>query len=100
MDLRVYFRKLRGIEAELPDPYVVVVSLETSDGGKPGTRTEVPRYLAAKLIVEDQATLATPEEAAIFRAEAERQRLEIEEMETLAGQTPKAIRNLRSQGKR
>jgi len=100
MDLRVYYQKIRRIEAELAEPYVVVLSRETPDGGKPGVRTEVHRGLAAKLIVEDQATLATPEEAAHFRAEAERQRLENEEMETLAGQTPRAMRSLRTQGKR
>jgi hypothetical protein len=69
MDVRVYYQKIRKIEAELPEPYVVVVSRETGDGGKPGVRTEVPRSLAAKLIVEDQATLATAEEAAQFRGQ-------------------------------
>ncbi len=69
MDVRIYFQKLRKIEAAIPEPYVVVVSRETPDGGKPGVKTDVPRSLAAKLIVEDQATLASPEETAQFRAE-------------------------------
>jgi hypothetical protein len=69
MDVRVYYQKLRKIEAAIPEAYVVVVSRETPDGGKPGVKTDVPRSLAAKLIVEDQAALASPEETAQFRAE-------------------------------
>lgn len=68
MDVRVYYQKIRKVEAEIPEPYVVVVSRETPDGGKPGVMTDVPRFLAAKLIVEDQAVLASPEETARFRA--------------------------------
>ncbi|MGE5486595.1 MAG: hypothetical protein ACM3ZB_02095, partial [bacterium] len=46
-----------------------VVSLATSDGGKEGIRSEVPRAVAARLIVERRARLATPEEAEAFREE-------------------------------
>lgn len=69
MDVRIYYQKLRKIEAAIPEPYVVVVSRETPDGGKPGVKTDVSRSLAAKLIVEDQAVLASPEETAQFRSE-------------------------------
>ncbi len=100
MDLRVYFQKIRRIEAELAEPYVVVVSRETPDGGKPGVRTEVPRALAAKLIVEDQAALASAEEAAEFRAETEKRREEIAELETMAGPVPRAARGVKTPGKR
>ncbi len=72
MDLRAYYQKIRKIEAEIPEQYVVMVSRETPDGGKPGMKTDVPRSLAAKLIVEEQARLASPEETAEFRAEVER----------------------------
>jgi hypothetical protein len=72
MDVRVYYQKIRKIEADIPEPYVVMVSRETPDGGKPGVMTDVPRFLAAKLIVEDQAVLANPEETARFRAAASR----------------------------
>jgi hypothetical protein len=78
MDLRTYYKKLRKIEAEIPEPYVVVVSRETPDGGKPGVMTNVARSLAAKLVVEDQATLASPEETAQFRAKTEREWREAE----------------------
>jgi len=69
MDLKAYYEKLRRIEAEMTDRDVVVVSLETPDGGKPGVKIEVPREIAAKLIVESRARLASEEEAAVLRAE-------------------------------
>ena len=75
MDLKVFYQKLRQTEAGISEEHVVVVSHETSDGGRPGVRTEVPRRLAARLIVEGKARLATPEEASEFReqmAEAKR----------------------------
>jgi hypothetical protein len=82
MDVRAYYQKIRKIEGDIPEPYVVVVSRETPDGGKPGVKTDVPRSLAAKLIVEDQAALASPEEAAQFRAEEEGRRQEALSLET------------------
>ena len=36
MDIRVYFQKIREIERNIQEPYVVVISLETPEGGKPG----------------------------------------------------------------
>jgi hypothetical protein len=78
MDVRIYFQKIRKLEASIAEPYVVVVSRETPDGGKPGLRTTVARSLAAKLVIEEQARLATPEETAEFRAESERRRMEID----------------------
>ena len=71
MDLRVYYQKIRKIEAELKDPEVVIVSRETPDGGKRGMKSEVPRSVAARLISDEKADLASPEEAAQFRAEVE-----------------------------
>lgn len=67
MDLRAYYRKIRDTVASLPDKDVVVVSHETGDGGKAGVYTEVPKEVAAKMIVDGTAGLATPEEAAGFR---------------------------------
>ncbi|HTT65832.1 MAG TPA: hypothetical protein VMG35_28475 [Bryobacteraceae bacterium] len=76
MDLQGYYKKIRALEESLKDPSVLLVSLETADGGKAGVRTEVPRRLAAKLIVEGGARLATAEESRDFqeqKAEAKRQ---------------------------
>ena len=64
------------MEEGLKDPSVVLVSLETPDGGRAGVRTEVPRRIAATMIVENSARLATGEETREFqeqKAEAKRQ---------------------------
>ena len=58
MDLRVYYQKVRDVEARIPGPYVLVESLATPDGGKAGLLTEVPRRVAAKMIVDGAAKLA------------------------------------------
>jgi hypothetical protein len=62
MDLRVFYQKIRILEQEIGDPHVVVVSLETPDGGKPGVKTEVSRENASRMIVEGRARLATKSE--------------------------------------
>lgn len=67
MDLRAYYRKLREVEATIPENHVVLVSLATPEGGKPGVRTEAPRGVAAKMIAEGRARLASGEEAEEFR---------------------------------
>ncbi len=67
MDLRVYYQKLREVEEKIAEEFPIVVSRETADGGKDGTKTEVPRRIAAKLIVEGLARLASAKEAQIFR---------------------------------
>ena len=67
MDMRVFYQKIRALESTIPDLYVVVISLETPEGGKAGMPTEVRRDLAAKLVVEGRARLATPEETNAFR---------------------------------
>ncbi len=66
MDLRHYFRKIRETEASIGEPQTFVVSLETADGGKVGIVTEVRRELAAKMIVEGRAVLATEQEKEAF----------------------------------
>jgi hypothetical protein len=67
MDLKQYFRKIRQIEATLSEIFPLVVSLETPDGGKPGLVSEISRDLAAKLIVEGRAVLASEEEKELYR---------------------------------
>ncbi len=67
MDLRMFYQKLRKIEHEIADANVIVVSSETSDGGKAGRKAEVSRHIAARLILEGRALLATAEEAAEYR---------------------------------
>lgn len=65
MDLRQFY-KIRDVEATIPEQFPFVVSLETSDGGKPGVITEAPRYQAARMIVEGRVRLASEEEKQVF----------------------------------
>jgi hypothetical protein len=58
MELRNYFQKIKQVESTIAELFTLVVSLETGDGGKAGTLTEVSRSLAAKLIVNGLARLA------------------------------------------
>jgi hypothetical protein len=67
MDLRLYYQKIRDIEAKIAEEFPIIVSHETSNGGVPGAHTEVRKGLAAKMIVEGLARLATPQEAQAFR---------------------------------
>lgn len=75
MDLKRYYQKIRQVESTIADAFAVVVSLETPDGGKGGTLTEVLPRVAAKMVVDGVAKLASSEEAQRLRAaQAEAQR--------------------------
>jgi len=75
MDLKRYYQKIRDIESTILDAFAVVESLETPDGGKAGALTEVPRRVAAKMVADGSARLASVEEAQRLReAQAEAQR--------------------------
>ncbi|MBV8730802.1 MAG: hypothetical protein JO336_13440 [Acidobacteriia bacterium] len=69
MDLRTYFQKIRDVESQIGDPYTIVVSVETGDGGRAGTTTEVSRAVAAKMIVDGSARLATAKEKQAFQSQ-------------------------------
>lgn len=66
MDVKQYYRKLREIEATLSEPYMLVVSLETADGGKAGIVSEVSREVAAKMILEGRAVPASEKETQAY----------------------------------
>jgi hypothetical protein len=83
MDLRSYYRKVRDAETTLTGEHIVMVSLETSEGGKPGVLTEVPRTIAAKLIAEMRARVATDDESLEFH-ETHREAREASEQEEAA----------------
>ena len=68
MDLKVYYQKIRDTQARITEPYAVVISHATEDGGKAGQPMEVTPAVAAKMVVEGTARLAKPEEANAFRA--------------------------------
>ena len=69
MDLKRYYQKIRETQAKIAQPFPIVVSQETQDGGKPGVMTEVPSAVAAKMLVEGTVRLATAKEEDAFRAE-------------------------------
>jgi ribosomal protein L9 len=71
MDVKQYYRKLREVEAGLADRFPLVVSVETPDGGKAGMLSEVPRGVAAKLLVEGRAVLANEQQKEQYRLEQE-----------------------------
>ncbi len=81
MDLRTYYQKIRDAEAQLTGKDVVVISEVTAEGGKPGIATEVPRAVAAKLIAEGRARVASDEESLEFydKAIAAREKFDHEE---------------------
>ena len=78
MDLKVYYKKLRETESQIATPFLVVNSLDTSEGGKSGRQSEVERPVAARLITEGRARVATPEETAAFYREQKDARREAE----------------------
>jgi hypothetical protein len=67
MDLKNYYQKIRDQETQIAEQFAIVRSVETPDGGKPGILTEVTAKLAAKMIVDGVAHIATVEEAQRFR---------------------------------
>jgi len=100
MDVRGTFRKIRQVESTIADEFVVIFSLPTVDGGREGVLTQVPRFTAAKSIVEGRARLATAEEAARFHEKATAARKANEEnlsskvqISVLSEQDVKAIRS-------
>ena len=68
MDLKIFYQKARQLEATITEPFVVIVSTETPDGGRSGVLTEVSRPIAARLVTEGKAQLAGEEVAKEFRA--------------------------------
>jgi hypothetical protein len=68
VDLRLYFQKIRTIEASIPGLHAAVISLETSDGGRAGQVSEVSRAVAAKLVAQGKVRLADEQEAEDFKS--------------------------------
>lgn len=79
MNLRQFYKKIRDVEASIEDLFPLIASVETSDGGKPGVVAEVPRYQAARQLVEGKARLASEEEKELYRDQCLRDRNAAEE---------------------
>ena len=69
--MRAYYEKVRTIEAMIDAVFAVVISRDTPDGGRAGVKVELPRAVAARLIADGKAELATPEETAQHQTQAE-----------------------------
>jgi hypothetical protein len=69
MDMKEFFQDVRRIEESIRGESVVIVSLQTKDGGKAGVLNEVAKKIAARTIAEAKARLATEEEAEGYRAD-------------------------------
>lgn len=67
MDLKAYYQKIRELESKIAEEFPVVVSKETADGGKGGNFAEVTRPIAAKMVTEGTARLATADESKAYR---------------------------------
>ena len=70
MNLKTYYQKIREVEHTLVEPFAVLVSHATPDGGREGVLIEVPSQLAAKMIADGRAHLAGSDEARDFRQRA------------------------------
>lgn len=80
MNLKDYYRDIAAQDAAIEDEFVLVISLPTPNGGRAGIVSEVKRTTAAKLLVEQKARLATPEEGKQIREE----RLEAQRQQDIA----------------
>jgi hypothetical protein len=106
MDIRLYFQKVRELELSMPKPFVLIVSVETPDGGVAGVVNEVGRAAAARLIVDGKARLATADEEREYHKTIERARLAAEEaaasarlqVTVVTEQDLRALRNVRQKG--
>jgi len=62
MNLQQYYRRIRDCEEGIASQDAWVVSEATADGGRDGVLSEVPRRVAARLIVDGLGRLAAGEE--------------------------------------
>ncbi len=79
MDLKAFYRKIQEIERTIADDFVVVMSNETSDGGRADVPSEVSRRVASKMIVERRARLASEKETLAFKEAQNAARVRAEE---------------------
>lgn len=90
MDLKLYWAQVRAaelliatraVELAIAGESAVVVSLATPEGGVAGVRTEAPRGVAARLLADGRARLASLSESSEFHAAAAAARAAHESLE-------------------
>jgi hypothetical protein len=75
MDLKVYYRNVRKIEEQINGDDVVIESCESPDGGRAGVLIEVSKRMAARLVTDGRARIASEESALKYREGLEQVRL-------------------------
>ena len=63
MDLKLYYQKVRDTEAEIAERFPWLSAKRRRTAARMASTTEVTRAIAAKMIVEGTARLATADEA-------------------------------------
>lgn len=79
MDVKSYFKRIRELESQLTEGDHVVVSLKTADGGREGVKSEVPREIACRMVVEKRARLANEDEREQYHGEQAEARASFEQ---------------------
>ncbi len=74
MDLKAFYQRIGQTEQSIKDEFPFIRSLPTEDGGKAGRLVEVSRSLAARMIVEGTAELASAKECVAARTRVEDER--------------------------
>ena len=80
MNVKAYYQKIQEFERALSEPFVVIVSRDTADGGRGGLLTEVSKQLAARMITDGRAHLASAEAAREFREKSGQAKRSAEEL--------------------
>ncbi len=84
MDLKAYYQKMREIAQGIDEEFVVVKSLATPDGGVAGRLCEVRRQVAARMVADGVAELASKQEAEGHRRRAAEEKKQADEKQASA----------------
>jgi hypothetical protein len=79
MNLRKYYDQVHKIRQDIKEPFVLLSSLATPNGGKEGCVSEVPAELAARMIADGVAQFATSEQIEAYHSDADANRLAAQE---------------------
>ena len=104
MDLKAYYQKVRDAERAIEEEFPIVKSLAGEGAGRGGRLAEVSRAVAARMITDGLAELATVKERRELRArvetarKAEQERREAERIQ-FAILSEADLRSLQGSGK-
>ncbi len=84
MDMKMYYRRVRELESEIVEDDVVIISEATPDGGRAGVAVEAPRSVAAKMVADGKARLASRDESDEYRARVAEECRKAEQLRALS----------------